>query len=75
MNSLLIFTWISNAHFFIITFFCFLTSHRFDIKVEENKTYSWDLKRQNVDVSKYTIEDVKNDEVGRVPGEINGKSI
>ena len=46
---------------------------QYDIKIEENKTYSWDLKRQNMDKSKFIIEDVQNTEVGRIPGEINGK--
>ena len=50
----------------------FYYSH-FDIKIEENKTYSWDLKRQTIDTSKFIIEDAQNKEVGRVPGEINGK--
>ena len=45
----------------------------FDIKIEENKTYSWDLKRQTIDTSKFIIEDAQNKEVGRVPGDINGK--
>ena len=45
---------------------------QYDIKIEENKTYSWDLKRQNMDKSKFIIEDVQNTEVGRIPGEING---
>jgi len=45
----------------------------FDIKIEENKTYSWDLKRQNMDTSKFIIEDIQNTEVGRVPGEISGE--
>ena len=51
----------------------FLQFSHFEIKIEENKTYSWDLKRQNMDTSKYIIEDIQNTEVGRVPGEINGK--
>ena len=46
----------------------------FDIKIEENKTYSWDLKRQNIDTSKFILENIQSSEVGRVPGEINGKS-
>ena len=45
----------------------------FDIKIEENKTYSWDLKRQTIDTSKFIIEDAQNKEIGRVPGDINGK--
>ena len=48
---------------------------QYDIKIEENKTYSWDLKRQNMDKSKFIIEDVQNTEVGRIPGEINGKNL
>ena len=50
----------------------FYYSH-FDIKIEENKTYSWDLKRHTIDTSKFIIEDAQNKEVGRVPGDINGK--
>ena len=33
------------------------------------------MKREKIDVSRYTIEDVKDIEVGRTPGQINGKMI
>ena len=40
----------------------------------KKKEYSWDKKRREVDLSKFTIENVAAGEVGRMPGEINGKS-
>ena len=60
---------------FHLNYSLFSQCSHYDLKVEENKTYSWDLKRQNIDVSRYTIEDVQNIEVGRTPGEINGEKL
>ena len=38
------------------------------------KQYSWDLKRQEVDVSKYIFEDTLDSDLVKLPGDINGKS-
>lgn len=37
------------------------------------KEYSWDKKRETIDMSNFTIQNVKNQEVVRLPGSINGK--
>ena len=36
------------------------------------KEYSWDKRRRETDLSKFTIENVASGEVGRMPGEIAG---
>ena len=38
------------------------------------KQYSWDIKRQEIDVSKYIFEDVLDTELVKQPGDINGKA-
>jgi protein XRP2 len=58
----------------VFSILIFFTNSHFDNKIEENKTYSWELKRQNIDTSKFILENIQSSEVGRVPGEINGKS-
>jgi hypothetical protein len=40
--------------------------------VAPKKEYSWDKKRKEMDLSKFTIENVVAGEVGRMPGEIGG---
>lgn len=37
------------------------------------KQYSWDQNRAQKDMSKYIIENVHHGEVGRMPGDVNGK--
>ena len=71
IKTLVHFKVVNRFKLFQFLYFVAFFSH-FDIKIEENKTYSWDLKRQNMDTSKFIIEDIQNTEVGRVPGEING---
>ena len=45
------------------------------VKAEpKKKEYSWDKKRREVDLSKFTVENVLAGEVGRAPGEINGET-
>ena len=39
---------------------------------EGKKEYSWDKRRRETDLSKFTIENVASGEVGRMPGEIAG---
>ena len=39
----------------------------------EKPQYSWDIKRLQVDVSKFTFEDSLDSELIKLPGDINGK--
>ena len=36
------------------------------------KEYSWDKRRRETDLSKFTVENVASGEVGRTPGDIAG---
>ena len=40
---------------------------------ENVKQYSWDLKRQEVDVTKFIFEDTLDSELVKLPGDINGE--
>ena len=37
------------------------------------KQYSWDLKRQEMDVTKYLFEDSLDSELVKLPGDVNGE--
>ena len=40
---------------------------------KNTKQYSWDLKRQEVDISKYIFEDTLDSDLVKLPGDVNGK--